>query len=344
MTTLQIKCSRNYQVHIGHGILSQAGQILQQLTQAEICCIISDSNIAPLYTANLESVLRQAGYRVVQFIFPAGESSKNLCVYADILRFLAENGLGRKDCILALGGGVTGDLAGFAAASYLRGIPYIQIPTTLLAMVDSSVGGKTGLDLPQGKNLVGAFYQPSAVLCDLDTLDSIPTDTFVDGCAEVIKYAALFDKELFHHLEEKSMDFDRQWVITRCIQWKRDTVQQDEYDQGKRMLLNFGHTIGHSVETCSDYRLSHGRAVAIGMAVIARATRFPGWDDLLSLLQKFALPTTTSYSVQELLHAATHDKKRSGELWQLILPAEIGLCRLVAATTAEFEQLLKEGI
>lgn len=172
--------------------------------------------------------------------------------------------------VVALGGGVVGDLAGFAAASYLRGIRFIQVPTTLLAAVDSSVGGKTAIDLPAGKNLAGAFCQPSLVLCDTDTLNSLPLDIFRDGCAEVIKYGVLYDPKLFAHLEEKGLSFDREAVITRCVELKRDVVMEDEFDTGARMKLNLGHTVGHGVEAKSHFAISHGKAVAIGMAIVSR--------------------------------------------------------------------------
>ena len=188
----------------------------------------------------------------------------------ELLNFLAENKLTRSDALIALGGGVVGDLTGFAAATYLRGIDYIQIPTTLLAAVDSSVGGKTAIDLPSGKNLVGAFYQPKLVLCDTDTLNTLPEDIFRDGCAEVIKYGVLYDAELFAHLDESGLSFDREAVIARCVELKRDVVAEDEFDRGKRQKLNLGHTIGHGIEACSGYGISHGKAVAMGMTIITK--------------------------------------------------------------------------
>ena len=213
----------------------------------------------------------------------------------------------RSDLIVALGGGVTGDLAGFAAATYLRGIRFIQIPTTLLAAVDSSVGGKTAIDLPAGKNLAGAFYQPDLVLRDTDTPATLPEDIFRDGCAEVIKYGVLYDPELFVLLEKEGPAFDRETVISRCIQHKRDVVQLDERDTGLRMKL--GHTIGHGIEKCSNYTISHGKAVAAGMAIVSRSASALGHccgetcKRIEKVLEEFSLPITTCFSAEELFRS-----------------------------------------
>ena len=209
MKTVSVTASRNYEVKIGRGLLDRVGEELRSLTRTDHIAIVTDSNVAPLYLDRLEGSLRAAGYTVYRFVFPAGEASKNGETYLKLLGFLADHRLTRTDTVVALGGGVTGDLAGFAAATYLRGLGFVQVPTTLLAAVDSSVGGKTAIDLPEGKNLAGAFYQPMAVLCDLDPLDTLPEAVFREGCAEVIKYAVLFDEDLFRHLWDRGPDFDR---------------------------------------------------------------------------------------------------------------------------------------
>ena len=269
MKTINVNASRSYDVIIGSGIIDTLGDRVKALTNASKVCIVSDSNVFPLYGKTVSDSFAHAGLYSVHFVFPAGETSKNGSTYLSLLNFLAESKISRSDCIVALGGGVVGDLAGFASATYLRGIPFVQIPTSLLAMVDSSVGGKTAIDLPAGKNLCGAFYQPLLVLCDTDALNTLPEDVFRDGCAEVIKYGVLFDADLFAHLMDRGPGFDREAVISRCVELKRDVVAQDEFDTGVRMKLNLGHTIGHGIEAGTDYTVTHGKAVAAGMAIVS---------------------------------------------------------------------------
>ena len=237
---VEVTASRSYAVEIGQGLLPQAGEKLRAVARTQKIAVITESNVAPLYLAPLRDSLTAAGFDVCDFVFPGGESSKNGETYLHILNFLAENRLTRTDMVVALGGGVTGDMAGFAAATYLRGVGFAQIPTTLLAAVDSSVGGKTAIDIPAGKNLAGCFYQPSLVLCDIDTLNTLPDPVFREGCAEVIKYGVLFDPQLFRHLEERGPDFDRAYVIARCVECKRDIVAADEFDTGARQLFRGG--------------------------------------------------------------------------------------------------------
>jgi 3-dehydroquinate synthase len=246
--------------------------------------------------------------------------------------------------IVALGGGVVGDLAGFAAATYLRGIRFIQVPTTLLAAVDSSVGGKTAIDLSAGKNLAGAFYQPSLVLCDTDTLNTLPEDIFRDGCAEVIKYGILYDEPFFSYLENAGLGFDREAVIARCVELKRDVVAKDEFDTGERMKLNLGHTIGHGVEARSNFALSHGKSVAIGMAIVARASHCPDTQRILQCLEKFGLPTTTDYPPEDIYTYTLSDKKRSGGTVKLILPRSIGCCEIVPTPVDNILSFIKAGL
>ena len=260
------------------------------------------------------------------------------------LNFLAQNHITRSDCILALGGGVTGDMAGFAASTFLRGIPYIQVPSSLLAMVDSSVGGKTAIDLPVGKNLVGAFYQPSLVICDLNTLNTLPGSVFCDGCAEVIKYGVLYDADLFAHLESNGLQFDRESVISRCVELKRNVVAEDEFDNSARQKLNLGHTIGHGVEAQSNFTVTHGQAVAIGMAIIAKSRCIAIYERLVSVLQKFQLPVKTDFTAKQLFTSALSDKKRSGEIVNLIIPEAIGKCNISPIFVDELESLIEEGL
>ena len=344
MKTIQVRASKEYAVKIGPGLLNTLGAEVKQICNAAKVAIISDSNVWPLYGMTAVDSLRNAGFRVVNCIFPAGEASKNGSTYLQVLDFLAENELTRSDLIIALGGGVVGDLAGFSAATYLRGIPYIQVPTTLLAAVDSSVGGKTAIDLPAGKNLCGAFYQPSLVLCDTNTLNSLQKDTFRDGCAEVIKYGILYDPALFAHLEEKGLSFDREDVIARCVELKRNVVMEDEFDTGERMKLNLGHTIGHGVEAKSNFTVSHGKAVAIGMAIVSRASRCEDSDRIIGCLKTFGLPVETDCTAQELYLAALSDKKRSGGTVNLIIPRFIGQCDIIATPIENIPTFIEAGL
>ncbi len=340
MTQIRMEASKSYDVTIGSGALSQ---LSKALAGVENVCIITDHNVWIEYEKLIKSCLPD-GCKACASIVPPGESSKNWKHLLPILDYMAENRLTRDDCVIAFGGGVVGDLAGFAASIYLRGIPYIQVPTSLLAMVDSSVGGKTGIDLPAGKNLCGAFYQPTAVLCDTNVLNTLPEDVFRDGCAEVIKYAVLFDPELFAVLARDGMDFDREWVIARCIEHKKNCVQADEFDRGQRMLLNLGHTVGHAIEKCSNYEISHGKAVSIGLAMLCRATTCDDTGRIISLLEKFGLPTATELPADDLYEAACSDKKRSGDQVNLIIPRAIGRCEIVPTAVEELKTLLKEGL
>ena len=344
MNTVTVSASKTYDIFIGRGLINQLGEQVKKLGKAQKVCVVSESTVYPLYGKAVTESLENAGFSVVSFVFPAGEESKNGSVFLELLNFLAENRLTRSDLIVALGGGVTGDLAGFAAASYLRGIRFVQVPTTLLAAVDSSVGGKTAIDLPAGKNLAGAFCQPSLVLCDTDTLNTLPADIFRDGCAEVIKYGILYDPVLFSHLEEKGLDFDREAVITRCVELKRDVVMEDEFDTGARMKLNLGHTIGHGVEAKSNFTLSHGKSVAIGMAIVARASNCPDTAQILSILRQFGLPTTTDDSAEDIFTYALSDKKRSGNTVKLILPNAIGDCSVVPTPVEQLKSFIQAGL
>ncbi len=337
MNTVTVTASKIYQVKIGSGLLNTIGAEVTALGKAQKAAIISDTHVWPLYGPAVETSLQESGIDTVHFVFPAGEESKNGSVYLDILNFLAESHLTRSDLLIALGGGVVGDITGFAAATYLRGLRFVQLPTTLLAMVDSSVGGKTAIDLPSGKNLCGAFWQPSLVLCDTDALSTLPLEIFRYGCAEVIKYGILYDHELFSHLERSGLDFDLESVITRCVEWKRDVVAQDEFDTGSRMKLNLGHTFGHAIEANSGFTVSHGQAVAIGMAMAARVSHSPDADRILSCIGKFGLPVTTAFPAEQLTNTALSDKKRTGGTVNLILPRFIGDCAIVPTPV---EQLL----
>lgn len=344
MRTVTVTASKTYNIIIGSGLLATIGQEVDALGKIQKVCIVSDSNVFPLYGFQVSESIKKAGFEVHSFVFTAGEHMKNGSTYLALLNDLAKMQLTRSDLIIALGGGVVGDLAGFAAATYLRGIRCIQVPTTLLAAVDSSVGGKTAIDLPAGKNLAGTFFQPSLVLCDTDTLTSLPDTIFRDGCAEVIKYSILYDEELFRVLETDGMAFDREFVIQRCVELKRDAVVADEFDTGLRMKLNLGHTIGHGVEAKSNFTVSHGQAVAIGTAIVSRASGCPDSERILALLEKFTLPTSTEYSAADLYQYTLSDKKRSGGTVNLILPERIGCCSIVPTSVEQLQSFIQAGL
>lgn len=331
MKTVHVDTGRPYDIFIERGIIDRCGEYAEQLSKAEKVVVVSDTNVAPLYQWRVLNSLSQHGFKVKNHIFPAGEGSKTLDTIAEIYKTLADFRMTRRDIIVALGGGVCGDMAGFAAATYLRGIDFIQAPTSLLAQVDSSVGGKTGVDLPQGKNLVGAFHQPIAVLIDPDTLNTLPDEFIADGMGEVIKYGCIKDAAFFEKLENEDALSDIESVIETCVSIKRDVVSRDEKEAGERMLLNFGHTLGHAIEKIYNYTgITHGMAVAVGMALIARAgekqgVTAPGTADrIIKLCEKYSLPTETEVTFADMAQAAMGDKKTAGSKINLVMLKQIG--------------------
>ena len=351
MKTVTVQTDPAYRVMIGGGRLAAAGAVLRELLpEAEKLAVVTDDNVALLWADKLETGLRSAGYETARFVLPHGEGQKDAAHYFSLLCFLAEQGLTRTDAVLALGGGTITDLAGFAAATYLRGISLVTLPTTLLAMADAAVGGKTGIDLPVGKNLAGAFYQPAAVFCDTDTLCTLPAEEFAGGCAEVMKTAVLGDRALFDRLRADGLKFDRAAVIASCVELKADIVAADAHDRGKRKLLNLGHTVGHAIESKSGYAVSHGEAVAMGLAVIARAAAAHGVcsaacsAEIEAALTDLGLPTRCPYGLPELLPYLLRDKKRRGDDFDLIVPEDVGRCRVETVAADGLEAFLKAGL
>jgi 3-dehydroquinate synthase len=348
MKTVTVTASKTYDIRIAPGLLEQAGTLISRTTKSHSFAVVTDDVVNALYGDRLDTVLTGAGFRSVRFVIKNGEASKNAENYIALLNFLAAEHFTRSDAVIALGGGVVGDLAGFAASTYLRGIGFIQMPTTLLAAVDSSVGGKTAIDLYAGKNLAGTFYQPDLVLCDTSLLDTLPAPVFKDGLAEVIKYGIIADPDLLSML---SGDFKTRLedIIERCVTIKRDIVAVDEYETGPRKKLNFGHTVGHAIEACSDYRISHGSAVAAGMAVIARASERLGFCSIetcraiVDVIQEAGLPTTTEYAAAALAEAALSDKKRSGGTITLVIPEALGSVMLHHVPVGELENIIQLG-
>ena len=326
-----------YNIFLERGALEKASEYLNLDRKV---LIVTDDGVPKVYS---ETVARQSKSPFIVSLCQ-GEASKSFENFKMLLSKMVEYGFTHTDCVVAVGGGVVGDIAGFAAATYLRGIGYIQVPTTLLAAVDSSVGGKTAIDLDAGKNLVGAFCQPKLVLCDVDTLNTLPRDIFRDGCAEVIKYGILYDPAFFAYLEETGTNFNREAVIARCVELKRDVVALDEFDTGARMKLNLGHTIGHGVEARSNFALSHGKAVAIGMAIVSRASNCVDAPRILGILDRFGLPTTTEYPLEDIYRYTLSDKKRNGGTVNLIIPVKIGHCDIVPTPVEELKSFIQAGL
>ncbi len=349
MNTVTVNASKTYDILIGAGLLKNAGQYIRPVVKGGTAALVTDDIVNGLYGESLTKTLSASGLNILTYVIKNGEASKNAAQFIDLLNFLADHRLTRTDAVIALGGGVVGDLAGFVAASYMRGIRFVQIPTTLLAAVDSSVGGKTAIDLNAGKNLAGAFYQPELVLCDYTLLDTLKPKVFTDGMAEVIKYGVIADRELFEMLKQPVKP-QLEEIITRCVSIKRDIVADDEFEAGPRKLLNFGHTAGHAVEHLSAYELSHGTSVAIGMAVMARACAKSGLcakrdaQEIVALIEAAGLPVLTERSAAELAQAALSDKKRSGDSITVTVVESIGHCILKDMPLTELESFIKLGL
>lgn len=329
-----------YKIEIARGLLSRLGSKLKEVSSADKVAIITDTHVAPLYSKIAVEQVEAAGFKPVLVIIEAGEEHKNLATLSAVYDQLAAAGLTRKDLIVTLGGGVVGDLGGFAAASFLRGIAFVQVPTTILSQIDSSVGGKVAVDLPSGKNLVGSFYQPKAVLIDPNLLASLPTRYLHDGLAEVIKTAAFGDEKFFALLESCQQDGDImghiEEIIATCCTIKAKVVGEDELDLGARMVLNFGHTIGHAVEQSFGYeKYTHGEGVAIGMVRITGQTEQMGLtaagttERLSKLLARFGLPTTIKLNTNDIIEVIKRDKKKRGDSITLVVVPEIGKGSLV---------------
>lgn len=331
--TIHVNTGTPYDVMIGTGLLGKSGELIKQvLPKAERAVIVSDSNVAPLYADTVKASLEAAGYTAFVHVFPAGEANKRLTAIEGMYAAMAAAELSRSDFAVALGGGVTGDMCGFAAATYLRGIAFVQMPTTVLSQNDSSVGGKTGVDLACGKNLVGSFHQPSLVLADVDTLSTLPPRYITDGFGEIIKHGCIKSAELFGLIEQYGTDREKIADFTaRSVAIKSGVVERDERESGERMLLNFGHTLGHAIEKCCDFtKYAHGEAVGIGMLMMARAGEAAGLTAsgtahrIEAVLQKCGMPISCEFTPEEICAAAMLDKKRRGEKMNIVLLHDIG--------------------
>jgi 3-dehydroquinate synthase len=337
---------------IEKGILKEAAEFCRTKSTDRMpskICIVTDSNVAKLYLEYLEEKLASLSIPLFRHIIPAGEEYKTLETVSGIYDTLSDYQFGRDDMIIALGGGVTGDIAGFAAATYLRGMRHlIQIPTTLLAQVDSSVGGKTGVDLPRGKNLVGAFRQPDMVLIDPEILDTLPEDIFKSGMAEVIKYGCIWDPTILDLVSKDDYKNNMIELIERCVSIKIKVVEEDETETGLRRILNFGHTVGHGAEKIGNYRsLSHGEAVAVGMAAAVKMgdsigiTKDGCYERLISVLQRFSLPTGLTYPVEAVFEAMLSDKKKQGDGIYFIFIEDFGKTLVKKIPVTELKEMMK---
>lgn len=334
-----------YDVIIERGSIKKCGELIAEVTSSRKAAIITDDIVGRLYSKTVLDSMKESGFDCTIFEFPNGEQSKCLSTFGNILDFLCESGLTRSDIVIALGGGVVGDITGFAAASYLRGIDFVQIPTTLLAQVDSSVGGKTAIDIAGGKNLVGAFKQPVLVISDSDTLNTLPPETLADGMAECIKYGMIRDEKLFeliesHDLSNISEVFDE--LVYACVDIKRDVVENDEFDRGERMTLNFGHTLGHALEGWHHYtNYTHGMGVATGMCLITDKLAPQLSERLRNCVKRYKLPDTTDIPMSELLPFCSKDKKCESSNINYIICQTIGKAEIKKVTMNEFERLME---
>lgn len=330
MKTIKVNTpSKSYNVISGSGAICELIPSLENSVGKCRLAVLTDDNVDSLFKDKLEGLFQAAGYSYIKYVIKNGEASKNPETLFAFLEFMASEGITRSDCVVAFGGGVVGDLAGFAASVYQRGIMLIQIPTTLLSMVDSSVGGKTAVDLKAGKNLAGSFWQPSAVICDTDFTKTLKKEVFRDGCAEVIKYGVILDDALFDKLGG-GIENCLEYAVCRSIELKRDIVEGDERDTGMRAILNFGHTFGHAIEKLSNFSVSHGAAVAKGMVIAAKVARALGISDLTheisGILLSYGFDLSCACSAKEIASSAMSDKKKAQGKLSLILPEKIGKC------------------
>lgn len=346
---VRLRTSRGYEVLIGDGLFRSCGDFISALRTPCQVALITDRHVDALHSAGVMKSLAGSGFSVDKHVIEPGEGSKSLESYGRLLEFLADRRFSKKDLVVALGGGVVGDLSGFAAATYLRGMDYIQMATTLLAAVDSSVGGKTAVNLKAGKNLAGAFCQPRLVLVDTRALGTLPPAIYRDGMAEVVKYGMIADEGLLEGLARGDARWEGGELIERCVRIKAAFVEEDEFDAGNRQLLNFGHTVGHAAERLSGYALSHSQAVSAGMSVVTRAAVRRGWCPqdclrlLLAALDRHGLPTSCAFSAEELAGAAVADKKRAGDTIVMAIPSRPGLCVLRPLPMGELAALIADG-
>lgn len=353
MYTLDINLpNKNYNIYIERGIINSIGSEISKIYKGKKIVIITDENVDKYYGEKITSILSDSDFQVHKVVLNAGEKSKSIEVLIQVYEELLKYGITRSDMIITLGGGVIGDLGGFAASTLLRGIPFIQVPTSLLAQIDSSIGGKVAVDLPQGKNLVGSFYHPEAVFIDPDLLSTLEKRFLYDGMGEVIKYGCIRDKDLFNRLidikNEDELFENIEEIIYSCCSIKKVVVENDEKDTGERMILNFGHTIGHAIEKYYDFeKYTHGEAVAVGMYAITKHSEKEGLTEagtsekLKEILIKYNLPYEMPYvNNKDIEDSISLDKKSKGDTLNIILLNEIGKCFIEKINRDEIYKLL----
>ena len=346
MKKFTISTAKPYDVIVGRDIIADAGRFIAERFEKCKVCVVTDSMVNTLFVDQVMESLKSNGFNSIRVVFPSGEHSKSLNTYAKILEALAEDYFTRTDIIVAVGGGIVGDIAGFAAATYLRGISYVQIPTTYLSAIDSSVGGKTSVNLLGGKNLVGAYWQPSLVLCDYGSFEFLPQEYILEGRAEAAKSAFVSDANLIPFIQKD----DFQHVVERCISIKKSIVEADEGDRGLRQLLNFGHTIGHGIEKLSSFTVSHGQAVAKGMVVETKAayamglTSYDISSDIAAILEGLGFDLSVDYSIDDLYHYALTDKKIFGDKITIVVPEAIGKCKLHKIPVSQLKEYIQLGL
>ena len=339
-----------YPIVTGAGLLQSIGSRLAETVKPCRVMLVSDENVAPLYLEQTQKSLVSAGFSVSAHVVPAGEDSKSIPVLGELLEAMCEAHLTRSDIAVALGGGIIGDLTGFAAGCYLRGIRFVQLPTTLLAAVDASVGGKTAVNLRHGKNLAGLFHHPIGVYCDTNTLKTLTPHTLSDGAAEAIKTGILGDEALFAIYESGDPAASWEEIIVRSVAYKAKIVEADPTEKGVRKLLNLGHTAAHAIELISDFSVSHGHAVAMGTAIVTRAAVKRGMLEkgasarIINTLRRAGLPTECPYSAAEMAKIAVLDKKAAGAEITVILPVKIGECVMQKMPIAALEALFADGL
>ncbi|MBE6673170.1 MAG: 3-dehydroquinate synthase [Ruminococcaceae bacterium] len=325
--------SDSYDIIIDHGCLAKADE---HLALDRKVLVVTDAGVPARYAKNVACCCKEA-YIVT---IPQGEGSKSFETLQTLLATMLKNGFSRTDCVVAVGGGVVGDLSGFAAATFMRGIDFYNIPTTLLSMVDSSIGGKTAINFSGVKNCIGAFHQPKKVLVDPSVLHTLPDRQIANGLAEAIKMAATFDADLFTWIEQNEIKSSLDTIIARSLAIKKNVVEQDEKESGLRRVLNFGHTIGHGIESCAMGNLYHGECVALGMLPMCAPE---AKKRILNVLKKTGLPTELCFDASEVFEAITHDKKRDGEHLRIVYVPEIGSYEIKKVTIKEFEHTVKEA-
>lgn len=350
MEKITVKGSTSYNVVVEHNILDRVGELMRNKFAGKKALIVTDSNVAPLYLHTVETSFKESGYETYSITLAPGDESKSIDNYVNLLQFLADHHFAGSDIIVGLGGGMIGDLAGFVAATYKRGMKCVLVPTTLLAMVDASVGGKTAVNMSTGKNQVGIIRNPSIVLCDPNTLSSLSRDNLKEGYAEIIKYGILTGSDVIDMLRTAVDNKNYYDVICISIAIKRDVVVMDEGDKGIRQFLNLGHLVGHAIEAATNYSISHGKAVAAGLAIEARAAAMSGFAgmstylEIASILKEFHFDITHPYNISDLEPYLVSDKRIDDSKIKLIIPVEIGNCVMKEIEMSELVNYLKRGL